>query len=30
VVVDEAAAARLALADYYRDALAGKPGWQRL
>jgi glucosamine-6-phosphate deaminase len=30
VVVDEAAAARLALADYYRDALAGKPGWQGL
>jgi glucosamine-6-phosphate deaminase len=30
VVVDEAAAGRLALTDYYRDALAGKPGWQGL
>ena len=30
VVVDEAAASGLKLADYYRDALAGKPGWQGL
>ncbi|HZX56835.1 MAG TPA: glucosamine-6-phosphate deaminase [Ilumatobacteraceae bacterium] len=28
VVVDEAAAARLTLADYYRDTFAGKPPWQ--
>ncbi len=30
VVVDEAAAAALALADYYRQAYAGKPAWQGL
>jgi glucosamine-6-phosphate deaminase len=30
VVVDEAAAGRLALADYYREAFAGKPAWQGL
>jgi glucosamine-6-phosphate deaminase len=30
VVVDEAAAARLALADYYRETLAAKPPWQPL
>jgi glucosamine-6-phosphate deaminase len=28
VVVDEAAAASLTLADYYRDTFAGKPPWQ--
>jgi glucosamine-6-phosphate deaminase len=30
VVVDEAAAADLRLAGYYRDVYAGKPGWQGL
>jgi glucosamine-6-phosphate deaminase len=30
VVVDEAAAAGLALAEYYREAYAGKPSWQGL
>lgn len=30
VVVDEAAASELQLADYYRDAFAGKPDWQGL
>ena len=30
VVVDEAAAAGLRLADYYREAYAGKPPWQGL
>ena len=30
VVVDEAAAAGLQLADYYREAYAGKPAWQQL
>ena len=30
VVVDEAAASQLALADYYRQAYAGKPAWQGL
>jgi glucosamine-6-phosphate deaminase len=30
VVVDEAAAAGLAHAGYYRDVLAGKPAWQAL
>lgn len=30
VVVDEAAAAGLQLANYYREAYAGKPSWQRL
>lgn len=30
VVVDEAAAGRLRLADYYREAYAGKPSWQGL
>jgi glucosamine-6-phosphate deaminase len=30
VVLDEAAAAGLKLADYYREAYAGKPAWQRL
>ncbi len=29
VVVDEAAAAGLRLADYYREVYAGKPEWQR-
>jgi glucosamine-6-phosphate deaminase len=29
VLLDEEAAARLALAGYYRDAHANKPGWQR-
>lgn len=29
VVVDEAAASRLQLADYYRDTFAQKPAWQR-
>jgi glucosamine-6-phosphate deaminase len=29
VVVDEAAASQLTLADYYRDTFARKPGWQR-
>jgi glucosamine-6-phosphate deaminase len=30
VVVDEAAASRLALTDYYRHTHAGKPAWQRV
>ncbi len=30
VVVDEAAAAGLELADYYRETFAGKPAWQHL
>ncbi|MET1052362.1 MAG: glucosamine-6-phosphate deaminase [Mycetocola sp.] len=30
VIVDEAAASKLALADYYRYAFANKPGWQGL
>ena len=30
VVVDEAAAAGLRLAGYYRDVFAGKPAWQGL
>ena len=30
VVVDEAAAARLELADYYREAFEHKPPWQQL
>jgi glucosamine-6-phosphate deaminase len=30
VVLDEAAASELALADYYREAYAGKPSWQGL
>jgi glucosamine-6-phosphate deaminase len=30
VVIDEAAASQLALADYYRQAYAGKPAWQGL
>jgi glucosamine-6-phosphate deaminase len=30
VVVDEAAATQLALADYYRESYAGKPAWQGL
>ena len=30
VVVDEAAASGLTLADYYREAFAGKPSWQGL
>jgi glucosamine-6-phosphate deaminase len=30
VVVDEAAAAELTLAEYYREAYAGKPSWQGL
>ena len=30
VVLDEAAAAGLQLADYYREAYAGKPSWQQL
>ena len=30
VVLDEAAATDLALADYYRYAYANKPAWQRL
>jgi glucosamine-6-phosphate deaminase len=30
VVVDEAAAARLRFAAYYREAFAGKPAWQGL
>jgi glucosamine-6-phosphate deaminase len=29
VLCDEPAASRLALADYYRDAYAAKPAWQR-
>ena len=30
VVVDDAAAAELQLAGYYRSVFAGKPGWQPL
>jgi glucosamine-6-phosphate deaminase len=30
VVVDAAAATSLTLADYYREAYAGKPAWQGL
>ncbi len=30
VLLDEAAAAQLERADYYREAWAAKPGWQRL
>ena len=30
VIVDEAAAAELELADYYRETYAGKPAWQHL
>lgn len=30
VVIDEAAAASLRLADYYRETFAGKPSWQGL
>jgi glucosamine-6-phosphate deaminase len=30
VLVDDAAASRLQLADYYRQTYAGKPGWQGL
>jgi glucosamine-6-phosphate deaminase len=30
IVVDEAAASQLALADYYRDMLANLPEWQRV
>ncbi|MFD9690269.1 glucosamine-6-phosphate deaminase [Kitasatospora sp. NPDC059146] len=30
VVVDEAAASRLKLADYFRDTYAAKPAWQQL
>jgi glucosamine-6-phosphate deaminase len=30
VVLDEAAASGLTLADYYREAYAGKPSWQAL
>jgi glucosamine-6-phosphate deaminase len=30
VVVDDAAASRLRLADYYRETYAGKPAWQTL
>jgi glucosamine-6-phosphate deaminase len=29
VVVDEAAAAQLTLADYFRETYAHKPDWQR-
>jgi glucosamine-6-phosphate deaminase len=29
VILDEAAAAQLALSDYYRHTYANKPGWQR-
>jgi glucosamine-6-phosphate deaminase len=28
VVVDDAAASKLELADYYRETFAGKPSWQ--
>lgn len=28
VILDEGAASRLTLADYYRESLAAKPGWQ--
>jgi glucosamine-6-phosphate deaminase len=30
VVVDEAAASGLRLAEYYRETYVGKPAWQRL
>ena len=30
VVIDEAAAGQLRLADYYRETYAGKPPWQGL
>ncbi|MFP5417336.1 MAG: glucosamine-6-phosphate deaminase [Actinomycetes bacterium] len=30
VLVDEAAASRLQLADYYRETYVGKPAWQRV
>lgn len=30
VLVDDAAASRLALSDYYRETYAGKPTWQRI
>jgi glucosamine-6-phosphate deaminase len=30
VLLDEGAASRLQLADYYRKTWAGKPGWQGL
>ena len=30
VVIDEAAAGRLTLTDYYRYTYASKPTWQRL
>ncbi len=30
VVIDEAAASRLTLADYFRDTFAGKPTWQAI
>ncbi|MDR1264990.1 MAG: glucosamine-6-phosphate deaminase [Propionibacteriaceae bacterium] len=30
VIVDEAAASRLSLADYYREMLANLPGWQKV
>jgi len=30
VLVDDAAASRLQLADYYRETYAGKPSWQGL
>jgi glucosamine-6-phosphate deaminase len=30
VVVDDAAAASLTLADYYRETWAGKPRWQEI
>jgi len=30
VLLDEAAAGRLRLADYFRETWAGKPGWQGL
>lgn len=29
VIIDDAAAGRLQLADYYREVYAGKPAWQR-
>ena len=29
VIVDEAAAAKLAMRDYYREVQRNKPGWQR-
>ena len=30
VILDDVAAARLRLADYYREVYAGKPAWQHL